>query len=181
MKLKNKGTRAYLFSVFIVTFIAFVIPSVALYFGSYGGIILSACLSMLNAGTACCSWILAKPNRKNNLLKWHLGLNSCITLLLLGIFSVVITNCSSISLCVTIFIWLGIFNMLPITLSYAIYTFIQRNDAIKNNYAKKIKTRQSKPPRLFSFRYCSVMSFATAVTTAAATLITPQPPSQPPQ
>lgn len=128
MKLKTKGIKAYLFSVFIVTFIAFVIPSVALYFGSYGGVILSACLSMLNAGTACCSWILAKPNRKNNLLKWHLGLNACITMLLLGIVSVVLTNGSSISLCVTIFIWLGIFNMLPITLSYAIYTFIQCND-----------------------------------------------------
>ena len=58
MKLRNKGIKTYLLSVAIVTFIAYIVPSIVLYLEGYGGVILSACISLLNVNIAVLAWIL---------------------------------------------------------------------------------------------------------------------------
>ncbi|AZS28150.1 hypothetical protein [Butyricimonas faecalis] len=132
MKLRNKGIKTYLLSVAIVTFIAYIVPSIVLYLGGYGGVILSACISLLNVNIAVLAWILVKSNGKNALLKWHLGLNGCVVLLLLVIISLTITNGGFLSFSIIAFVWLGIFNILPIIFSYIVYSFILRKTCIKS-------------------------------------------------
>lgn len=52
--------------------------------------------------------------------------NSLVTLLLIGIISLVVTNGAALSLSLMVFVWLGIFNLLPICIHYAIYSFISK-------------------------------------------------------
>ena len=127
MKLRNKGIKTYLLSVAIVTFIAYIVPSIVLYLGGYGGVILSACISLLNVNIAVLAWILVKSNGKNALLKWHLGLNGCVVFI-----SLTITNGGFLSFSIIAFVWLGIFNILPIIFSYIVYSFILRKTCIKS-------------------------------------------------
>ena len=122
MKLRNKGIKTYLLSVAIVTFIAYIVPSIVLYLGGYGGVILSACISLLNVNIAVLAWILVKSN----------GLNGCVVLLLLVIISLTITNGGFLSFSIIAFVWLGIFNILPIIFSYIVYSFILRKTCIKS-------------------------------------------------
>ena len=125
MKLRNKDTKKYLLSVAVSTFVAYVLPSMFLYLGVYDGIIGTICICLLNVSTALFAWRLAKADSKMSLLKWHLGLNSLVTLLLMGIAHFSVTNGNAIFLIIVIFIWLGIFNLFTLGLSLAVYSFIQ--------------------------------------------------------
>lgn len=140
MKLRNKDTKKYLLSVAISTFVAYIIPSTFLYFGvgSFGGITLSVCCCLLNVSTALLAWKFAKSDRIKPLLRWHLGLNTLVALLLVGIIFLTVTDERLlVSLGMLMLIWLGLFNILPIGFSCAIYTFIQRK------FANKITTERS--------------------------------------
>ena len=68
----------------------------------------------------------AKSVRKEFLLKRQIILNSLVTLFLIGIISLVVTNGATLSLSLIVFVWLGIFNLLPICIQYAIYSFISK-------------------------------------------------------
>lgn len=84
MKLRDKDTKKYLLTVFVATFVAYIIPAVVLYLGHFMGIMLTICISL------------------------------------------VVTNGAALSLSLMVFVWLGIFNLLPICIHYAIYSFISK-------------------------------------------------------
>lgn len=45
MKLRDKDTKKYLLTVFVATFVAYIIPTVVLYLGHFMGIMLTICIS----------------------------------------------------------------------------------------------------------------------------------------
>lgn len=125
MKLRDKDTKKYLLTVFVATFVAYIIPAVVLYLGYFMGVMLTICISLFNLSMALLAWLWAKSVRKEFLLK-RIILNSLVTLLLIGIISLVVTNGAALSLNLIVFVWLGIFNLLPICIQYAIYSFISK-------------------------------------------------------
>ena len=126
MKLRDKDTKKYLLTVFVATFVAYIIPAVVLYLGYFMGIMLTICISLFNLSMALLAWLWAKSVRKEFLLKRQIILNSLVTLFLIGIISLVVTNGATLSLSLIVFVWLGIFNLLPICIQYAIYSFISK-------------------------------------------------------
>ena len=126
MKLRDKDTKKYLLTVFVATFVAYIIPTVVLYLGHFMGIMLTICISLFNLSMALLAWLWAKSVRKEFLLKRQIILNSLATLLFIGIISLVVTNGAALSLSLMVFVWLGIFNLLPICIHYAIYSFISK-------------------------------------------------------
>lgn len=126
MKLRDKDTKKYLLTVFVATFVAYIIPAVVLYLGYFMGIMLTICISLFNLSMALLAWLWAKSVRKEFLLKRQIILNSLVTLLLIGIISLVVTNGAALSLSLIVFVWLGIFNLLPICIQYVIYSFISK-------------------------------------------------------
>ena len=96
------------------------------------------CISLLNVNIAVLAWILVKSNGKNALLKWHLGLNGCVVLLLLVIISLTITNGGFLSFSIIAFVWLGIFNILPIIFSYIAvsYTHLKKKESLDKGLEK---------------------------------------------
>ena len=126
MKLRDKDTKKYLLTVFVATFVAYIIPAVVLYLGHFMGIMLTICISLFNLSMALLAWLWAKSVRKELLLKRQIILNSLATLLLIGIISLFVTNGAALSLSLMVFVWLGIFNLLPICIHYAIYSFISK-------------------------------------------------------
>ena len=90
------------------------------------GIMLTICISLFNLSMALLAWLWAKSVRKEFLLKRQIILNSLVTLFLIGIISLVVTNGATLSLSLIVFVWLGIFNLLPICIQYAIYSFISK-------------------------------------------------------
>ena len=82
--------------------------------------------SLFNLSMALLAWLWAKSVRKEFLLKKQIMLNSLVTLLLIGIISLVVTNGAALSLSLIVFVWLGIVNLLPICIQYAIYSFISK-------------------------------------------------------
>lgn len=126
MKLRDKDTKKYLLTVFVATFVAYIIPAVVLYLGHFMGIMLTICISLFNLSMALLAWLWAKSVRKEFLLKRQIILNSLVTLLLIGIISLVVTNGAALSLSLIVFVWLGIVNLLPICIQYAIYSFISK-------------------------------------------------------
>ena len=131
MKLRDKDTKKYLLTVFVATFVAYIIPAVVLYLGYFMGVMLTICISLFNLSMALLAWLWAKSVRKEFLLKRQIILNSLVTLLLIGIISLVVTNGAALSLNLIVFVWLGIFNLLPICIQYAIYSFISRTNSKK--------------------------------------------------
>lgn len=97
-----------------------------LYLGHFMGIMLTICISLFNLSMALLAWHWAKSVRKEFLLKRQIILNSLVTLLLIGIISLVVTNGAALSLSLIVFVWLGIVNLLPICIQYAIYSFISK-------------------------------------------------------
>ena len=126
MKLRDKDTKKYLLTVFVATFVAYIIPAVVLYLGYFMGFMLTICISLFNLSMALLAWHWAKSVRKEFLLKRQIILNSLVTLLLIGIISLVVTNGAALSLSLIVFVWLGIVNLLPICIQYAIYSFISK-------------------------------------------------------
>ena len=126
MKLRDKDTKKYLLTVFVTTFVAYIIPAVVLYLGHFMGIMLTICISLFNLSMALLAWLWAKSARKEFLLKRQIILNSLVPLLLIGIISLVVTNGAALSLSLIVFVWLGILNLLPICIQYAIYSFISK-------------------------------------------------------
>lgn len=108
MKLRDKDTKKYLLTVFVATFVAYIIPAVVLYLGYFMGIMLTICISLFNLSMALLAWLWAKSVRKEFLLKRQIILNSLVTLLLIGIISLVVTNGAALSLSLMVFVWLGI-------------------------------------------------------------------------
>lgn len=141
MKLRDKDTKKYLLTVFVATFVAYIIPAVVLYLGYFMGIMLTICISLFNLSMALLAWLWAKSVRKEFLLKRQIILNSLVTLLLIGIISLVVTNGAALSLSLMGFVWLGIFNLLPICIHYAIYSFISKKNQFKERevYMKYIE------------------------------------------
>lgn len=126
MKLRDKDTKKYLLTVFVATFVAYIIPAVVLYLGHFMGIMLTICISLFNLSMALLAWLWAKSVRKEFLLKRQIILNSLATLLFIGIISLVVTNGAALSLSLMVFVWLGIFNLLPICIHYAIFLLFQK-------------------------------------------------------
>ena len=126
MKLRDKDTKKYLLTVFVATFVAYIIPAVVLYLGYFMGFMLTICISLFNLSMALLAWLWAKSIRKEFLLKRQIILNGLVTLLLIGTISLVVTNGAALSLSLIVFVWLGIFNLLPICIQYAIYSFISK-------------------------------------------------------
>lgn len=52
MKLRDKDTKKYLLTVFVATFVAYIIPAVVLYLGHFMGIMLTICISLFNLSMA---------------------------------------------------------------------------------------------------------------------------------
>lgn len=78
MKLRDKDTKKYLLTVFVATFVAYIIPAVVLYLGHFMGIMLTICISLFNLSMALLAWLWAKSVRKEFLLKKQIILNkSC--------------------------------------------------------------------------------------------------------
>ena len=48
MKLRDKDTKKYLLTVFVATFVSYIIPAVVLYLGHFMGIMLTICISLFN-------------------------------------------------------------------------------------------------------------------------------------
>ena len=69
MKLRDKDTKKYLLTVFVATFVAYIIPAVVLYLGHFMGIMLTICISLFNLSMALLAWLWAKSVRKEFLLK----------------------------------------------------------------------------------------------------------------
>ena len=107
MKLRDKDTKKYLLTVFVATFVAYIIPAVVLYLGHFMGIMLTICISLFNLSMALLAWLWAKSVRKEFLLKRQIILNSLVTLLLIGIISLVVTNGAALSLSLMVFVWLA--------------------------------------------------------------------------
>ena len=84
MKLRDKDTKKYLLTVFVATFVAYIIPAVVLYLGHFMGFMLTICISLFNLSMALLAWLWAKSVRKEFLLKRQIILNSLVTLLLIG-------------------------------------------------------------------------------------------------
>ena len=105
MKLRDKDTKKYLLTVFVATFVAYIIPAVVLYLGYFMGIMLTICISLFNLSMALLAWLWAKSVRKEFLLKRQIILNSLVTLLLIGIISLVVTNGAALSLNLIVFVW----------------------------------------------------------------------------
>ena len=53
MKLRDKDTKKYLLTVFVATFVAYIIPAVVLYLGYFMGVMLTICISLFEYGFAC--------------------------------------------------------------------------------------------------------------------------------
>ena len=64
MKLRDKDTKKYLLTVFVATFVAYIIPAVALYLGLFMGFMLTICISLFNLSMALLAWLWAKAVRK---------------------------------------------------------------------------------------------------------------------
>ena len=64
MKLRDKDTKKYLLTVFVATFVAYIIPAVVLYLGHFMGIMLTICISLFNLSMALLAWLWAKSVRK---------------------------------------------------------------------------------------------------------------------
>ena len=64
MKLRDKDTKKYLLTVFVATFVAYIIPAVVLYLGYFMGIMLTICISLFNLSMALLAWLWAKSVRK---------------------------------------------------------------------------------------------------------------------
>ena len=126
MKLRDKDTKKYLLTVFVATFVAYIIPAVVLYLGYFMGIMLTICISLFNLSMALLAWLWAKSVRKEFLLKRQIILNSLVTLLLIGIISLVVTNGAALSMSLMEIVWVGIINLLPICIQYDIYSFISK-------------------------------------------------------
>ena len=133
MKLRDKDTKKYLLTVFVTTFVAYIIPAVVLYLGHFMGIMLTICISLFNLSMALLAWLWAKSARKEFLLKRQIILNSFVTLLLIGIISLVVSNVGALSLSLIVFVWLGILNLLSICIQYAIYSFISKRTNSKSD------------------------------------------------
>lgn len=69
MKLRDKDTKKYLLTVFVATFVAYIIPAVVLYLGYFMGIMLTICISLFNLSMALLAWLWAKSVRKEFSLK----------------------------------------------------------------------------------------------------------------
>ena len=104
MKLRDKDTKKYLLTVFVATFVAYIIPAVVLYLGHFMGIMLTICISLFNLSMALLAWLWAKFVRKEFLLKRQIILNSLATLLFIGIISLVATNGAALSLSLMVFV-----------------------------------------------------------------------------
>ena len=52
MKLRDKDAKKYLLTVFVATFVAYIIPAVVLYLGHFMGIMLTICISLFNLSMA---------------------------------------------------------------------------------------------------------------------------------
>ena len=76
MKLRDKDTKKYLLTVFVATFVAYIIPAVVLYLGHFMGIMLTICISLFNLSMALLAWLWAKSVRKEFLLKRQIILNN---------------------------------------------------------------------------------------------------------
>ena len=63
MKLRDKDTKKYLLTVFVATFVAYIIPAVVLYLGLFMGFMLTICISLFNLSTALLAWLWAKSVR----------------------------------------------------------------------------------------------------------------------
>lgn len=72
-----------------------------------------------------------------------------MTLLLIGIISLVVTNGAALSLSLMVFVWLGILNLLPICIQYAIYSFISK---------EPVPTQSHKTTKTNSFMIEKIMS-----------------------
>lgn len=105
MKLRDKDTKKYLLTVFVATFVAYIIPAVVLYLGYFMGVMLTICISLFNLSMALLAWLWAKSVRKEFLLKRQIILNSLVTLFLIGIISLVVTNGAALSLNLIVFVW----------------------------------------------------------------------------
>ena len=79
MKLRDKDTKKYLLTVFVATFVAYIIPAVVLYLGYFMGFMLTICISLFNLSMALLAWLWAKSVRKELLLKRQIILNSLVT------------------------------------------------------------------------------------------------------
>lgn len=69
MKLRDKDTKKYLLTVFVATFVAYIIPAVVLYLGYFMGFMLTICISLFNLSMALLASLWAKSVRKEFLLK----------------------------------------------------------------------------------------------------------------
>lgn len=135
MKLRDKDTKKYLLTVFVATFVAYIIPAVVLYLGYFMGFMLTICISLFYLSMALLGF--GQNLLERNLLIRQIILNSLVTLLLIGIISLVVTNGAALSLSLMVFVWLGIFNLLPICIHYAIYSFISKknsSNSVSQNY-----------------------------------------------
>ena len=65
MKLRDKDTKKYLLTVFVATFVAYIIPAVVLYLGYFMGIMLTICISLFNLSMALLAWFWAKLLERN--------------------------------------------------------------------------------------------------------------------
>lgn len=65
MKLRDKDTKKYLLTVFVATFVAYIIPAVVLYLGHFMGIMLTICISLFNLSMALLAWLWAKLLERN--------------------------------------------------------------------------------------------------------------------
>lgn len=127
MKLRNKDTKKYLLSVAVSTFVAYALPSIFFYGEVYEAIIRTICNCLLNVSTALLAWKFAKSDSKMSLLIWHCGLNCLVTLLVMGIVLLQITDGMFIFVStVILFSLFGIFNLITIGFSFAVYSFVQR-------------------------------------------------------
>ena len=136
MKLRNKDTKKYLLSVAVSTFVAYVVPSIFFCGEVNAGIAWTICVCLLNVTTGLLACKFTKSNDKMSLLIWHCGLSCLVTLLVMGIVLLQITDGIIIFLSVMfLFFLLGIFNLITIGFSMAVYSFIQRktNDNRKND------------------------------------------------
>ena len=52
MKLRDKDAKKYLLTVFVATFVAYIIPAVVVYLGHFMGIMLTICISLFNLSMA---------------------------------------------------------------------------------------------------------------------------------
>ena len=126
MKLRDKDTKKYLLTVFVATFVAYIIPAVVLYLGYFMGIMLTICISLFNLSMALLAWLWAKSVRKEFLLKRQIILNSLVTLFFDRHYFLSCNQWAALSLSLIVFVWLGIFNLLPICISMPFILLFQK-------------------------------------------------------